>query len=488
MSNLHHVHFIIDGEKYRSSSGETYPTYSNVGEPKSIVESASYEDAVKAIESAHAAQPEWEKVPLEDKRDILLKASDILITPKYLEAFVDILLSEKSTTEAGAKREVFVARALLKGYTSKYSQLVGETLPSRVSNGTVFIQRRALGVILAMAPWNAPLMLAMRAIAIPVLCGNTIVFRSSELAPRSVELLIEIFHEAGLPNGVVNLIHIAGEKNPELVPNIIAHPLIRLVSFTGGTHVGRIIAVKAARSLKPVILELGGQGAMIVLNDANVKEAARSIVSAAYASSGQICVSTSRVIVQREVSEELVSEITEMVKKLKAGSAPDSHLPALRTAKFAERIVNSIQSAQDSGAQVLNGDVKHDGPVLQPHLLLGVTPEMNIWKEEIFGPALGIAVCDTIDEAINLANNSEYNLSAGLWTRSLKAMEWASRIRVGWVMVNGGSSHIEFSTELAGLGGGSGWGAYDIDNLTQKRAIILLPEDSYKPLVDDLKL
>ncbi|GJJ08859.1 hypothetical protein Clacol_003079 [Clathrus columnatus] len=443
-----HVQFLIDGSKQRSSTGETYNSYSNTGTLVSTVESASWSDIERAIKVAKAAQPAWENMVPPERSDILLKAAEILVDPtkKYVQAFSKALVDELGKN-FNWMLEVYMSPAVIKGFASQHSRLIGEAFPSRVPGGSVTIQRRAYGVIFLIAPWNSPLALSLRSLSIALLCGNAVLFRSSELSPRTHELVAE-----------------------------------------RSTAVGRLLAVEAAKNLKPTVLELGGKNAVVVLEDADVVQAARTIVSGGYSNSGQLCISTSRVIVQRSIADPLISELVSLVRKLKAGEKEGATLVGVRQLAFAERIVRYIKDAVDKGARVLVGDLTHNGATVQPHLLLGYTPDMDAWKDEIFGPVVGIAICDTVDEAIDLANDSEYSLSCSLWTKNLKALEWAKRIHAGGVNINGNTYYYEHFAGLRGLGGHSGWGSDEIECYTQKRAIIVTPEESYKPLVDDLQL
>lgn len=483
------VHLFIDGEKQRSTDGETYENYGATGRLVNIVESASWSDIERAIETASTVQSAWESRPVSDRRDILLKAAEIVVDPskKYIQALSDTLtstLGEKYNWSS----EVYGGAYLLKGYASLSGRLTGEAFPSRLPGGVVVTQRRAYGVVLVISPWNCPFTLAIRVISTALLCGNTVVFRSSELAPRAHEILVELLNEAGLPKGVLNLIHISKEHNPVLVPKIIAHDNINLISFTGSSAVGSILAAEAGKHLKQIVLELGGKAAAIVLEDADIVEAAKAIVLGVYNISGQMCMATSRVIVQRSVADALIKELVSLTRKLKTGAGEGANLPGVRTVAFAERVVTFIKEAKDKGAEVLVGDMTNDGSTVQPHLLLGYHPDMKAWNDEIFGPVLGIMVCDTVDEAIELTNKTKYSLTNTLWTENLKALEWASRIRSGMVFINGNSVHVEFGIGLTGLGGNSGYGAGDIESFTQTRAIVVFNEKIHNPLLDSLGL
>lgn len=486
-----HVQLIINGEKRRSSTGETFNTFHpGTGEHVGVVESASPNDLKRAIEAASEAFPAWEDTLASEKRRILNKAADLLESEKYIQAFSDSVPSEIGSVSYGGAIEAQVAASQLREVAAQAARIFGETFPSgRVPGAQVIIRRRAYGVVLAIVPWNSPINLAARAVAMPLICGNTVIMRSSEVCPRTHELFVDALHEAGLPNGVINLVHIAPERNPELVPEIIANPAIKHINFTGGDRVGRIIAGEAGKNLKPVVMELGGKAASVVLNDANVKLAARSIISGAMLNSGQICMSSERVIVQSGVADDLISELKALAEKLKAGpNGTDANIAGVCNTASAERIVGLLKDAKEKGAEIVLGDLTHDGPYVQPHIVLGYTPEMEAWKYETFGPVFGITICDTVDEAIDLANATEYTLTSAIWTNSIHALNLASRIRAGSVMINGSTFHPEPNIEIHGIGGNSGWGRYDIENFTQRQILVVHPEEVKFPLVDDLGL
>jgi len=333
-----------------------------------------------------------------------------------------------------------------------------------------------MGVIFGIAPWNAPFVLTIRAIAIPLICGNTVVLKSSEFSPRSQSLAIQLFHEAGLPNCVLNYVSMSRDSAPELTAQIIAHPLVRKINFTGSDRVGRIIATEAAKHLKPTVLELGGKAPAVVLNDASITDAANTIVFGAMLHSGQICMSTERVIVQSGAAEPLIAQMQSLCQSLTAGDPKTSKIGPLFTQGSAENVVGMISEARKAGAEVLLGDVVRDGAVVRPHIVKGVKPGMRLWERESFGPVISVAVVDTPEEAVELANATSYSLSASLWTNDMYlAQRIAPLIRAGYTNVNGPTFHSEPLVSVAGLGGSSGYGHFGIDDFTDKRVVTTWP-------------
>ncbi|KAF9487155.1 ALDH-like protein [Pleurotus eryngii] len=252
--------------------------------------------------------------------------------------------------------------------------------------------------------------------------------------------------------------------------------------FTGSERVGRILAMEAAKFLKPCVLELGGKAPVVVLSDANIREAARSIVFGAMAHSGQVCMSAERVIVHQDVAEQLVGEVKRLCEGIKAGDPSNSSDPSVKLgALFSEvsalNVVSMMQEAVDGGARLVPGDLKHEGSVVQPHLLADVDVGMRLWKEESFGPVTVFMSVNTIDDAVEMANETTYSLSAALWTTNVhSAMAVAPHIRAGVTSVNGPTFHSEAYVGVVGLGGSSGYGRFDVENFTDKWLIISHPD------------
>ncbi|KAI0075312.1 aldehyde dehydrogenase [Panus rudis PR-1116 ss-1] len=471
---------LIDGQFRPASNGASFEVR-NPFSQKVVgrAASATSQDVKDAIESAGRAFQTWEKTPLGQRRDIFLKAADLLDTEKYKAKINAAAKEETASVDYMSIFNIYAASPQIRDVAGMISHLKGETFPSDVPGGYVVAQRRAMGVVLAISPWNAPIYLAIRAVAIPIICGNTVVLKSSEVTPRTQAIVAELFQEAGLPNGVLNYISVDRSDAPALTAEAIAHPLVRKINFTGSDRVGRIIAGEAAKHLKPCVFELGGKSPAVVLNDADIENAARAIVSSATWHSGQICMSTERVIAQSEAAKKLIPAIQKLMNSLKAGdphSDPNHHLSALFTEASAENVVNMIKEAKEQGAEVLVGDVKREGAVIQPHVIGGVKTSMRIWQRETFGPVVVVTAADTIDEVVELANQTDYSLAASLWTKDLNlALDVGSRIRAGSTNINGPTIHIESMRGLTGLGGATGYGHFDVENFTDVRMLIIHP-------------
>ncbi|KAF8804740.1 aldehyde dehydrogenase [Phlegmacium glaucopus] len=478
----------IDGRNVPASDSETFEVRNPyTGLVVGTAASASSKDCTAAIEAASNAFESWERTNLNERRDIFLKAADLITADKYRTRILEAIRDETSGDAAWGTFNWRGASNFLRTQAGLAYQLRGEIYQSGTAPGAqVIAQRRAMGVCFGIAPWNAPFALTLRAVAAPILCGNTVVLKSSEVSPRSQALVVELFEDSGLPAGVLNLISLSRENAPALTAEIIAHPAVRHINFTGSDRVGKIIAIEAAKHLKPCVLELGGKAPAIVLNDANITDAAKGVVFGAMTHSGQICMSTERVIVQSGIAEQFIDKVKEFAQRLKAGdnvNDPSAHIGAVFAESSAANIVSLIKEAKEQGAEVVLGDISHKGTIIQPHLLRNVTVDMRVWKRETFGPVIVFAVVDTVDEAVETANASEYSLSASLWTSDVFAGQLtASRIRAGCTSINGPTIHSEPTDGLLGLGGASGYGRFHLENFTDKRLIVTHPAGRQYPL------
>ncbi|KAH9893524.1 aldehyde dehydrogenase [Cubamyces lactineus] len=470
----------IDGEWRPSSTGASFEvrnpaTHQIVG----TAASASAEDCTAAVEAAAVAFQTWENSSLALRRDILLEASDILATEEYRTKIMAAVGEETSATAETVIFNHMGPLNELRNFAGATTRLKGESFMSWIPGGQVFAQRRALGVILSIAPWNAPIGLTLRAVALPIVCGNTVVLKCSEVSPRTQAIVVEIFEKAGLPKGVLNLVNASREDTPSRVSQIIAHPAVRKINFTGSDTVGRLIAAEAARYLKPCIFELGGKAPVVVLEDADIPRAARAITSSALLHSGQICMATERVIIQKGVADALVGELKALFQRVKAGdpqSDPSVAIGALFSESSAENVITMIKEAVEGGAEILLGNMTREGSIIQPHIVAGVRPGMRLWDRESFGPVVALATVDTIDEAVAAANASDYSLVAGLWTKDVHtAFDVASRIRAGYTNINGPTVHVEWMRSHGGLGGSTGYGRFTIDDFTEIRMMVLHP-------------
>tara|TARA_B100001179_G_scaffold230960_1_gene219727 strand:- start:1887 stop:3029 length:1143 start_codon:yes stop_codon:yes gene_type:complete len=366
------------------------------------------------------------------------------------------------------------------------TQIKGEIVPSNRPGTTAYATRQAAGVVLAMAPWNAPVILGVRSIATPLACGNTVVMKTSELCPRTHALILEAVAEAGFPEGAVNAISNAPDDAPEIVEALIAHPAVRRVNFTGSTRVGRIIAESAARHLKPALLELGGKAPLVVLDDADLDAAVAAAAFSAYMNQGQICMSTERIVVVDAIADQFVEKFAAKVASLTAGDPLEAAHPlgSLVNTAAAERVEGLIEDAVAKGATLIAGG--GEGTILNAAALDRVTPQMRIYSEESFGPVAAIIRASDTDEAVRIANDTEFGLSAAVFGRdTARAMAVAQRIESGICHVNGPTVHDEAQMPFGGVkdsGYGRFGGVWSVAEFTELRWITVQDGPLHYPI------
>jgi benzaldehyde dehydrogenase (NAD) len=338
--------------------------------------------------------------------------------------------------------------------------------------------RQPVGVILGIAPWNAPVILGVRSLAMPLACGNTVVMKASELCPGTHRLIGAVLKEAGLPPGVVNIVTNAPKDASAVVDALIAHPAVRRVNFTGSSRVGKIVARKCAEFLKPVLLELGGKSPLVVLDDADLDEAVSAAAFGAFANQGQICMSTERIVVDERVADQFVERFAAKAKSLTVGDPREGKavLGSLIDRSAAERVTSLVLDACAKGAKLVAGG-SVNGTLLNAHVLDRVTPEMRIYEEESFGPVTTIVRVKGDAEAVRVANDTPYGLSAAVFSRDVtRAFGVARRIDTGICHINGPTVHDEAQMPFGGVKD-SGYGRFGgkaaIDQFTELRWITI---------------
>jgi acyl-CoA reductase-like NAD-dependent aldehyde dehydrogenase len=476
----------IAGMEHAASTGRTFRRLNPVtGEVASEAVAANVADAVAAADAAAAAFPAWAALGPNARRAVLLKAADALAAKG--DAFVAAMASEIGATVAWARFNVMLASSMLREAAALTTQVSGEVIPSDKLGCLSMAIREPAGVVLGIAPWNAPIILGVRALATPLACGNSVVFKASEICPRTHALIVEALEEGGLPAGVVSLVTNAPDDAADIVGALVDHSDIRRINFTGSTTVGRIIAERAARQLKPVLLELGGKAPLIVLKDADVDEAVKAAIFGAFFNQGQICMSTERIIVVPEVAEEFVAKFTERAKALKAGDPREGKAPlgAVVDARTVAKVEALIADAVSKGASV-TGAGTAEGVLMPAQVVDKVTADMRLYAEESFGPVVAILRAKDEDDAVRLANDSEYGLSAAVFSRDTsRALSVARRIRSGICHVNGPTVHDEAQMPFGGTKA-SGYGRFGgragIAEFTELRWITVETQPGHFPL------
>ncbi|UCF22793.1 MAG: aldehyde dehydrogenase family protein, partial [Ralstonia sp.] len=371
------------------------------------------------------------------------------------------MAAETGASALWAGFNVHLAASGLQEAAAMVTQIAGEIIPSDVPGSLAMGVRQPAGVVLGIAPWNAPVILAVRAIALPLACGNTVVLKGSEVSPATHGLIIEALQEAGLPKGVVNFVTNAPADAGAVVEAMIAHPAVRRVNFTGSTHVGRIIAQTCATHLKPAVLELGGKAPLLVLADADIDAAVDGAAFGAFANSGQICMSTERIIVDETIADAFVAKLAAKAASLPLGDPRKGPavLGSVVDMRTVERCNHLIDDALTKGARLLCGG-KADSTLMPATLLDHVTPDMLIYAEESFGPVNGIVRVSGDDAAVACANDNAYGLASAVFSRDVaRAMNVARRIESGICHINGPTVHDEAQMPFGGVKA-SGFGRF----------------------------
>ncbi|MEE4748380.1 aldehyde dehydrogenase [Pseudomonas alliivorans] len=479
------VPLLIGGQSCPARDGRTFERCNPMtGEVVSRVAAATLEDADAAVAAAQAAFPAWSAMAPGERRERLMRAAE------QLQARSAEFIAAAAETGAMADWYGFnvnLAASMLREAAAMTTQINGEIIPSNVPGSFAMALRQPCGVVLGIAPWNAPVILATRAIAMPLACGNTVVLKASELSPAVHRLIGQVLQEAGLGDGVINVISNAPADAPAIVERLIANPAVRRVNFTGSTHVGRIVGELSARHLKPALLELGGKAPFLVLDDADLDAAVEAAAFGAYFNQGQICMSTERLIVDRKVADAFVSKLVAKIGTLRAG-APDnstSVLGSLVDAGAGTRIKALIDDAVGQGAKMIAGG-QLQGSILQPTLLDNVTDSMRLYREESFGPVAVMIRGDGDEELLRLANDSEFGLSAAIFSRNTaRALALAQRVESGICHINGPTVHDEAQMPFGGVkssGYGSFGGKASIEHFTQLRWVTLQDGPRHYPI------
>lgn len=453
------IQLLIDNEDRNALSGGVYERFDPVtGSVATSAAAAAPEDAVAAAEAAAAAFAKWSTTGPGERRKLFLRAADIMDS-KATE-FMNLMTAETGATGPWGGFNTMFAANILREAAAMTTQISGEIIPSDKPGTLAMGVRQPAGVCVGIAPWNAPIILGTRAIAMPVACGNTVILKASEMCPGTHRLIGQVMREAGFPRGVVNVVTNAPADASKVVEALVAHPAVKRVNFTGSSRVGKIIAKLAAEHLKPVLLELGGKAPFVVLEDADIDAAVNAAAFGAYMNQGQICMSTERIIVDRKIADRFVEKLAAKAKSLPAGD-PRGHvvLGSLVTPEAAERVQELVDDAVARGASLVAGGT-HKGAIMEATLLDNVTPAMRIYVEESFGPAKSVIRVDGDEEAIRVANDTEYGLSSAVFSRNIeRAMAVARRIESGICHINGPTVHDEAHMPFGGVKA-SGYGRF----------------------------
>jgi len=405
----------------------------------------------EAIAAAERAYPDWRDKPAPKRGKILLRAAQLL--EEHKDEVARLLTREEGKTVAESLGELTRTTNIVEYISGEARRLSGETLPSELPRNFAYTIRQPLGVVGLITPWNFPVAVPVWKIAPALVCGNTIVWKPAGLTPFISRRVVEIFAEAGVPPGVLNLVQGSGA---EVGDELVEHPTVRAISFTGSNEVGQGINAKAARHLKKVQLEMGGKNPVVVLDDADLELAADNIIAGAFGSTGQRCTATSRVVVVESVADALMGLLVERARKLKVGDGtePDTFVGPSVDGRQCEKVEEYLEIGRReaklaAGGERLRGGVYDQGYFIAPTIFDHVPITARLAQEEIFGPVLSVTRVKGFDQAIDAANNVRYGLTASVFTRDAnRVFEAAERLEVGMVHVNsptvGGEAHVPF--------------------------------------------
>jgi acyl-CoA reductase-like NAD-dependent aldehyde dehydrogenase len=454
------IALLLENKDVQAVDGVTFDRLDPMtGDVATRASAAQVADARRAADAAASAFPAWSATGPGARRAILLKAADILAGKA--PQFIELMAIETGATAGWAGFNVHLAANMLREAAAMTTQISGEVIPSDKPGCIAMAIRQPAGVVLSIAPWNAPVILGVRAVALPLACGNTVILKASEICPGTHRLIAECLRDAGLPPGVLSVITNAPEDAPELIDALIAHPAVRRINFTGSTRVGRLIAQTAARYLKPVLLELGGKAPLVVLDDADIDAAVAAAAFGAFMNQGQICMSTERLVVDHTIADAFVAKLAAKADGLVAGDPRkgDTPLGSLIGSDAAQRIQGLIKDAVGKGARVVAGG-RVEGTLMSATVLDHVTSAMRIYGEESFGPVVTVVRVDGVEEAVRVANDTEYGLSAAVFGRDIgRALDVAKRIESGICHINGATVHDEAQMPFGGVKS-SGYGRF----------------------------
>jgi aldehyde dehydrogenase (NAD+) len=409
-------------------------------------------DLDQAVQAAKKVQPKWAQLPAPKRGAVLFEAHRLMA--ERADELARALTREEGKILAEAKGEVQKSLNLLEFIAGEGRRLNGQTVPSEVPSTFAYTVRAPLGVVGLITPWNFPVAIPVWKIAPALVAGNAVVLKPAEQTPTTARIITEIFAEAGVPAGILNLVYGKGE---DVGARLIDHPDVAAISFTGSTEVGLYAYAQGAKRNKKVQCEMGGKNALIVLEDGDVELAVAAAAKGAFGSTGQRCTATSRAVVHESVHDEFVAGVVEAAKNVRPGNGLDSNTtmgPSVDDLQL-EQVLRYIEVAKSEGVNFeLPGGRFDDGELAngyfpRPTVLTGVTPEMSVAQEEIFGPVLSVLSVSSFEEAIEVTNNSEFGLSSSIYTRDIgNVLNYVDRIETGILHVNsptiGGEAQLPF--------------------------------------------
>lgn len=463
----------INGNERPAASGASFAVY-NPADNSVVAQAArgDAEDADLAVQAARAAFPRWANLPAAERERLLLKAADLFEQQK--DRFLDLLIDESGSTISKARYEVNYTPQLFRAAAGEARRLYGETMPHDRPTRLSFVIREPVGVVLAIVPFNAPLALLVKMIAFPLAAGNTVIAKPSEETPLVAVELAKLLDEAGWPPGVFNVVTGYGA---ECGAALVNHPGINGVALTGSTATGQKVGAAAITRMRALQLELGGKNPLIVLGDVDPVQAAAIAAEGVFYHAGQICMASSRVLVERSIAEPFVAALVQQAEALKLGDVRNeatAYGPLINAAAL-QKVEQHVANAVAAGAKLLTGGAVQHGLVYQPTVLWNPPPDCEAWCEETFGPVVSVVPVENLADAITKANASDYGLSGAILTHNVQqAFTAARQLRCGGVHIG---MHSFQSNALAPIGGyglsgiGRSGGSYSIEAFTEQKWI-----------------
>lgn len=444
----------INGNWVDAADGARFPVHNPAtGELLAEVPDMGAAEVDQAVKAAHAAMQSWQKRPAKERATLLMRWYDLVMAAQ--EDLAQLMTAEQGKPLAEARGEVAYGASYIQWFAEEAKRVYGDVIPAATSDKRLVVIKQPVGVVGAITPWNFPNAMIARKIAPALAAGCAVVAKPAEDTPLSSLALVKLAHEAGIPAGLINIITASRAKAAEIGTSLTGHPLVRKISFTGSTAVGKILLRQAADSVKKVSMELGGNAPFIVFDDADLDAAAAGALMSKYRNSGQTCVCANRILVQESVYDAFLDKLKAEVDKLVVGpglTTPDASQGPLINQAALSKVEAHVADALEKGARLVTGGQPHSlgGTFYQPTILADVTPDMRVTHEETFGPVAPIYKFKTEEEAMALANATDFGLAAYFYSRDIgRVWRVAEALEVGIVGINEGI----ISSEVAPFGG-----------------------------------
>ncbi len=451
-------HNYIGGKWQPAHNGQTFPNYNPAsGELLGDFPLSDQHDVDAAVSAARGAFAHWRRVPAPKRGELLFRVGELM--KQHKEELARTMTREMGKVLKETRGDVQEGIDMAYYMGGEGRRLFGYSVPVELSDKSALAMRDPVGVVACITPWNFPIAIPTWKMFPALVAGNTLVLKPAEDTPLSALRLVELLYEAGLPEGVVNLVFGPGQPTGEA---LIHHPDVAVISFTGSTDTGRHVAIEAAHSLKRVSLEMGGKNAVIVMDDADLDLAVEGILWSSYGTTGQRCTACSRVIAHRAIHERLLEKLVPRIEALRLGNGLDEQVDVgpIINAKQLEKVHRYSELGKSEGATlVTGGESAREGELARgyfyrPTLFCDVRPAMRIAQEEIFGPTLSVIAVDTLDEAITVNNQTRYGLSSALYTQDVNRVQRAMRdLTTGIIYINSGTTGAEIQFPFGGTRG-----------------------------------